>query len=76
VEVKSQYVAGTCIGDTRILHDDGSHVTIRTKNYRQQGREETLTVSGIEFVRRFTLHILPRGFRRIRHELRREFGEP
>jgi hypothetical protein len=62
-----RYVAGTCIGDTRILQDDGTHVTIRVKNYREKGREETLKLSGVEFVRRFTLHIVPRGFRRIRH---------
>lgn len=62
-----RYVAGTCIGDTRIVDDDGTHITIRVKNYRKQGREETRRLTGVEFVRRFALHILPRGFRRIRH---------
>jgi len=62
-----RYVAGTCIGDTRILEDDGRQVTIRVKNYREDGREETLTLTGVEFVRRFALHIVPRGFHRIRH---------
>jgi hypothetical protein len=62
-----RYVAGTCIGDTRILSDSGTDITISVKNYREEGRRDTLTLTGIEFVRRFTLHILPRGFRRIRY---------
>jgi hypothetical protein len=62
-----RYVAGTCVGDTRILADDGTHVTLRVKNYRQGGIEETLNLPGVEFVRRFALHILPPRLRRIRH---------
>jgi len=60
-------LAGTAVGDGRILNDDGTNVTIRIKNYRHEGREEELTMSGVEFVRRFALHILPPYFRRIRY---------
>ncbi|AKP52903.1 hypothetical protein CA2015_3521 [Cyclobacterium amurskyense] len=37
------------------------------KNYRNQGKKETCTLTAPEFLRRFSLHILPKGFTRIRH---------
>lgn len=41
----------------------------RSGTYRREGadRQRVMTVSADEFIRRFLLHILPRGFRRIRH---------
>ncbi len=69
----ARYVAGAAIGDARLLaHDptanggDGS-VSFRVKNYRQDRQRESLTLSGVEFTRRFALHILPRGFQRVRY---------
>ena len=38
-----------------------------TKNYKKGGRKELLKLSTHEFVRRIALHVLPKGFTRIRH---------
>jgi hypothetical protein len=44
-------------------------VTFRFKDYRRDGAERyrTMTLATDEFIRRFLLHVLPRGFHRIRH---------
>jgi len=44
-------------------------VTFRYKDYRRNGqaRYRTMTLSADEFIRRFLLHVLPKGFHRIRH---------
>jgi hypothetical protein len=44
-------------------------VTFRFKDYRRNGqaRYRTMTLSADEFIRRFLLHVLPKGFHRIRH---------
>ena len=44
-------------------------MTFRYKDYRRDGqaRYGTMTLGGHEFIRRFLLHVLPKGFHRIRH---------
>jgi Putative transposase len=44
-------------------------VTFRYKDYRRNGqaRYRTMTLAADEFIRRFLLHVLPKGFHRIRH---------
>lgn len=56
----AQYVHGIAISDHRILAMDDATVTFRVRG------EETLTLPGEEFVRRFALHVLPKGFRKTR----------
>jgi hypothetical protein len=48
---------------------DRSGVTFRYKDYRRSGpdRKQVMTIATDEFIRRFLLHILPRGLHRIRH---------
>ena len=46
--------------------DEGS-VTFGDKDYRHGGQKKQIQLKADEFVRRFALHILPRGFGRIRH---------
>jgi len=61
-----RYVCRTAIGDSRIVAADEHLVTIRY-NDRDRGdivREETMP--GVEFVRRYLLHVLPPGLRDIR----------
>ena len=55
------------ISNHRIKTIDKNTVTFSVKNYRKEGRKEFLTLSHQEFIRRFSLHILPKGFTRIRH---------
>jgi hypothetical protein len=62
----ARYVAGTAISDHRLLAHDGGQVTFRIKDYRQGRKRDTLSLSGLEFVRRFCLHVLPKGLVRVR----------
>jgi hypothetical protein len=65
----SRYTHRVAISSRRITAFDGASVTFRVKDYRHEGcaRHRTLTLEVGEFIRRFLLHILPRGFHRIRH---------
>ncbi len=62
----AKYFTGAAIRDARLLSDDGVHVTIGIRDYRNQCRDE-VTMPGSEFVRRFLLHIVPSGVERIRY---------
>ena len=54
------------ISNHRLLHVDDEAVTLRYKDYRAR-RSRSLTLPLAEFCRRFLLHVLPKGFVRIRH---------
>jgi len=49
-----------------LLAFDGEHVTFHWKDYAHGDAPRTMTLSAMEFLRRFVQHILPRGFVRIR----------
>lgn len=57
------------ISNSRLIAFDRSHVAFRYKDYRRDGvdRQQVMTLAADEFIRRFLLHVLPRGFHRIRH---------
>jgi hypothetical protein len=61
VKYLARYVYQTAISDHRIVGMDASTVTFRTRG------PSTVTLPGVEFARRYGLHVLPRGFRRVRH---------
>jgi len=65
----SRYTHRVAISNRRLLGLDDSRVTFRLKDYRRDGAERyrTMTLTTDEFIRRFLLHVLPRGFHRIRH---------
>jgi len=68
----SRYTHRVAISSSRLLRLDEHGVTfryIRYKNYRRSApdRQQVMTLSADEFIRRFLLHCLPRGFHRIRH---------
>lgn len=69
VEYLGRYTHKIAISNYRIKQIDGpgSTVTFQIKNYGKGGRKELLKLSTHEFVRRFALHVLPKGFTRIRH---------
>lgn len=62
-----RYTHRIAISNSRILRMDESTVTIRVKDYKNGGIWKELTLDGCEFVRRFLMHIPPKGFVRIRH---------
>jgi hypothetical protein len=65
----SRYTHRVAISNGRLVAFDGTGVTFRIKDYRRDGPERygTLTLSTHEFIRRVLLHVLPKGFHRIRH---------
>ena len=65
----SRYTHRVAISNGRLLKADGRVVTFRVKNYRVDGdaRYTAMTLNTGEFIRRFLLHVLPKGFHRIRH---------
>ncbi len=46
---------------------DDENVTFSVKDYRNEGQWKELTLSGVEFIRRFLMHVPPKRFVRIRH---------
>ena len=65
----SRYTHRVAISNSRLIHFDEDGVTFRYKDYRRSGpeRQQVMTLAADEFIRRFLLHVLPRGFHRIRH---------
>ena len=65
----SRYTHRVAISNRRLISLDETGVTFRYKDYRRDGdeRQRTMTLSPDEFIRRFLLHVLPKGFHRIRH---------
>ena len=65
----SRYTHRVAISNRRLLAFDETGVTFRYKDYRRNGadRQQVMTLGVDEFIRRFLLHVLPRGFHRIRH---------
>lgn len=62
-----RYTHRIAISNSRILRMEEKTVTIRMKDYKNGGVWKELTLDGIEFVRRFLMHIPPKRFVRIRH---------
>lgn len=63
----SRYAYRTAISNSRVLSVTEEGVTISWKDYRDKGKKKLMTLSGEEFIRRFLMHILPKGFTRIRY---------
>lgn len=64
----SRYTHRVAISNHRLLSFDGDSVTFKWKDYRcKKHRHKTMTLGCDEFIRRFLIHVLPRGFHRIRH---------
>jgi hypothetical protein len=65
----ARYTHRVAISNSRLIAVDEKGVTFRYKDYRRDGRERfrTMTLPSDEFIRRFLLHVLPKGFHRIRH---------
>lgn len=65
-----KYLAGythrVAISNHRLVSLDGGKVRFRWKDYAHGSRKRHMTLDAVEFIRRFLLHVLPRGFVRIR----------
>jgi hypothetical protein len=63
----ARYTHRAAISNHRLLDLCEGRVAFRYKDYAHGSRKQTMTLSAVEFVRRFLLHVLPAGFVRIRH---------
>jgi len=67
IQYLGAYVCRTAIGDSRIVGISGDSVTFRWKDRANGGAPRTETLPGVEFVRRYLRHVLPRGLKAIRY---------
>lgn len=67
IEYLGRYTHKVAISNQRIINIEDQRVLFRYKDYRQQGQQKVMALSAVEFLRRFCQHILPPGFRRMRH---------
>ena len=65
----ARYTHRVAISNSRLIAADEESVTFKVKDYRVEGpgRYTTMTLGAHEFIRRFLIHVLPKGFHRIRH---------
>jgi hypothetical protein len=63
----ARYTYRVAISNSRLSHVSDEEVTFSYKDYRQEGKQRSMTLSLEEFARRFLQHVLPRGFVRVRH---------
>ena len=65
----SRYTHRVAVANSRLIACDERGVTFKWKDYRIEGRDryKRMTLVTDEFIRRFLIHVLPKGFHRIRH---------
>jgi hypothetical protein len=63
----ARYTHRVAITNGRLLALQVGQVTFQWKDYQHGNRQRTMTLDAVEFLRRFLLHVLPRGLQRMRH---------
>lgn len=67
IDYLGRYTHRIAISDRRLSDFDGESVTLAYKDYRDGGRNKHMRMDAEELIRRFLLHVLPKGFMRVRH---------
>ncbi len=67
IEYLGRYTHKVVISNHRLVSTDDDKVSFRYKDYADGSKQKTMTLEAEEFLRRFCLHILPPGFRKIRY---------
>ena len=62
----ARYTHRIAISNARLIALRDGRVTFSWKDYRKHGRSRKMSLSAVEFLRRFLLHLLPKGFVRVR----------
>ena len=62
-----RYTHRVAISNNRLAGIEDDQVSFRYKDYAHGNRRKVMRLEATEFIRRFLLHVLPRGFMRIRH---------
>jgi hypothetical protein len=61
-----RYTHRIAISNHRLANFDGERVSFRWRDYAHGGKQRLITLDAVKFLRRFFLHVLPKGFVRIR----------
>jgi hypothetical protein len=67
VEYLGRYTHKIAISNHRLTSIEENEIQFTYKDYRKAGKQFTAKLSSSEFLRRFCLHILPKGYIRMRH---------
>ncbi len=67
LEYLSRYTHRVAISNHRLIKVEGGRVYFKWKNYRKDGKFEETSLDVFEFIRRFLLHVLPKGYFKIRY---------
>ena len=67
IKYLGRYTHRVAVSNERILSMDDETVTISVGGSKNKDKQKTVTMSGVEFIRRFLMHVLPKGFVKIRH---------
>jgi len=67
IKYLGQYTHRVAISNHRLQNIDDNSVSFYYKDYRNNGENKPTTLPGVEFLRRFCMHILPKGFVKIRY---------
>lgn len=67
LEYLSRYVHQVAMANYRIVDIAKGKVTFSYTDNKDGGKKKEMVLDGVEFIRRFLWHVLPKGFRRIRH---------
>lgn len=62
-----RYTHRVAISDNRIIKVDKEEVIFKWRDYKDKNKEKIMSLKSVEFIRRFTMHILPDRFVKIRH---------
>jgi hypothetical protein len=62
-----RYTHRIAIADSRLVELTDTHVSFKWKDYAHENKPKVMTLTHVEFIRRFLLHVVPHGFVRIRY---------
>ena len=67
IDYLGRYTHRVAISNNRLISMDGGSVSFRWRDYSDGNKQKVMTLLADEFIRRFLAHVLPLGFRKIRH---------
>jgi len=67
IKYLARYTHRVAIANGRLISFQEGRVTFRWRDSADGNRQKLMTVDAVEFIRRFLLHVLPKGFVKIRH---------
>lgn len=67
IKYLGRYTHRVALSNSRITAIEEGNVIFKWKDYKEKGQQKTMKLTATEFIRRFLLHVLPKGFCKIRY---------